>query len=260
MTEDRLIAVPGGTVFVRVWRLADDRQDLENAVILLHDSLGSVELWRSFPELLCQKLRRPVIAYDRLGFGKSTARLELPPVDFIKQEAEIIFPALLSRLKIDQFVAFGHSVGGCMALLVASLFPDRCTHVISESAQAFVEARTRQGISKAKETFSQTEHFSRLQKYHSEKTAWVLRAWIDVWLSEEFKNWSLRPDLSGVRCPALVIHGELDEYGSESFPNLISEAVQGPVEKHILKNTGHVPHRERETEVLALIQRFLQSR
>lgn len=70
--EDVHVEVPDGRVFVRTWRPEDNPTGAP--VVLLHDSLGCVGLWRDFPEALAQRLERTVVAYDRLGFGRSTAR------------------------------------------------------------------------------------------------------------------------------------------------------------------------------------------
>ena len=55
-------------------------------IVLLHDSLGSVELWRGFPEALCAATGRQVVAYDRLGFGRSDAHPATLALDFIARE------------------------------------------------------------------------------------------------------------------------------------------------------------------------------
>ena len=260
-TFDRLISVPDGSVFVRIWQHPKDQDSFENPLILLHDSLGSVELWRGFPEKLALALNCSVIAYDRLGFGKSTARTELPSPDFIREEAEIYFPAIAQELKLQQFTLFGHSVGGAMALLIAGEYPRQCQAVITESAQAFVEDRTKLGISKAKANFSHPEQLARLEKYHKEQTQWVLRAWTEVWLSKAFENWSLEKDLAKVQCPVLILHGDQDEFGSHHFPDRIAGWLTASclVDRHLLSDTGHVPHRERESDILALTSKFLTS-
>lgn len=252
--SDTAVAVSDGEVFVRRW--GHGRVD-RPPIVLLHDSLGSVEQWREFPAALAQAATRPVVAYDRLGFGRSSARTEPATADFICEEAEVFFPAVAQALSITDFLLFGHSVGGAMAIVVAALHADRCKAVMTESAQAFVESRTLDGIRAAKESFEDPERFARIAKWHGAKARWVLDAWTEVWLSPEFRSWTLDPHLQRVHCPVLAIHGDSDEYGSEAFPRRIAANVGGPSELRLLADCGHVPHREKPDEVLGLAASFI---
>ena len=254
---DSLVEVPGGSVFVRQWRLG---QSDHLPIILLHDSLGSVDLWRDFPDALANVTARDVIAYDRLGFGRSTQRIEQPSTGFIAEEAETFFPEIQRALGIPRFALFGHSVGGAMALVIAASQPEGCEAVITESAQAFVEPRTLAGIHAARAKFGDPEQLAKLAKWHGEKARWVLDAWIEVWLSPPFVSWNIDQHLGNVRCPVLAIHGDQDEYGSVEFPRRIASKVRGPSELAILEDCGHVPHRERKEEVLRLAAAFLEQR
>jgi pimeloyl-ACP methyl ester carboxylesterase len=253
--SERFVAVPGGEVYVRTWTPAAGISKIP--VVLLHDSLGCVAMWRQFPALLAGKLGRPVIAYDRLGFGRSSARTELPSLRFIAEETETFLPVITSALGIARLIPFGHSVGGCMAIVWAGLLGETCPAVVSESAQAFVEGRTREGVLRAKEEFSQPAMMSRLEVYHGTKASWVVRAWTQLWLSPQYASWSLAKDLPKVRCPLLAIHGEQDEYGSVRFPEMICELAGGAAEKLIIPGCGHVPHREKPDVVLDAVDRFL---
>jgi pimeloyl-ACP methyl ester carboxylesterase len=197
-----------------------------------------------------------VVAYDRLGFGRSSERPDLPGPDFIREEAELIFPVLRAELGVTDFSLFGHSVGGSMALVMASRATDACRFVVGESAQAFVEDRTIAGVQAAKASFQQPEQLDRLKRWHGQKAQWVLDAWTEAWLSPAFASWSLATDLPLVKCPILVIHGDQDEYGSVRFPEFICRNAGGPTEMHILKGCGHVPHREQPDTVLDLVSRF----
>lgn len=254
VVQDFNIPVADGCLFARQW--SPDLTTRE-PIILLHDSLGSVELWRDFPKALAQATERPVIAYDRLGFGQSTRRHQSPGVNFILEEAEIVFPALTQALGIASCLLLGHSVGGAMALTIAALHLDKCSAVITESAQAFVEPLTLEGIRAAQKHFSDPQKFARLTRYHGDKAQWVLDAWTEVWLSPEFASWSLDPYLPRIQCPVLALHGDADEYGSEAFPRQITEQCSGPSLMKILEDCGHVPHREKPTEVLALVTAFV---
>ena len=226
-------------------------------VILFHDSLGSVELWRNFPSALAVRTGRRVVAYDRLGFGRSDPRSDTLGPGFVAAEAETAFPALCEQLGIGRFVAFGHSVGGGMAAHCAAKFSASCDALITESAQAFVEDRTLQGIREAQGVFADPAQAERLGKYHGTKARWVLAAWIDTWLAPIFADWSLDAVLPQIRCPVLVIHGADDEYGSPRHPERIGKLVGGPVRIEVMPDTRHVPHRERETAVLDLAAEFL---
>jgi pimeloyl-ACP methyl ester carboxylesterase len=254
--QDSFFDVSGGTVFARKW-IVDNL--VGSPVVLLHDSLGSVDLWRDFPGALAQSLKRPVIAYDRLGFGRSSARQGLPSANFISEEAQICFPAIAGALGLKRFSLFGHSVGGVMALAIAASHVSECEWVVSESAQAFVEQRTLAGILAAKEQFEHPGQLSKLAKWHGDKAQWVLDAWTEVWLSPAFASWSLDQYLAKVRCPVLAVHGDLDEYGSVEFPTRIVRGVQGASQLAILQGCGHVPHRERQGTVLELVLGFVAS-
>lgn len=254
--SQRFVSVPGGEVYVRTWTPVAPGSD---PVVLLHDSLGCVAMWRQFPALLARTLGRTVIAYDRLGFGRSTARTDLPSPRFIAEEAEIFLPVITTALKVTRVIPFGHSVGGCMAIAWAGLHREVCAALVSESAQAFVEERTREGVLRAQQEFSQPGMLARLEVYHGSKAAWVLRAWIERWLSPEFAAWSLKQDLPKVRCALLAIHGDQDEYGSVRFPEMICELAGGASQKVIIPECGHVPHREKPEVVLDAVRRFLST-
>lgn len=251
--EDRWIATPNGRLFARVWGSGLS----PTPIVLLHDSLGCVALWRRFPERLCLATGRTVIAYDRLGFGQSDPFQGEWTDDFIRTEAEDAFPRLREQLGLEAFIAFGHSVGGGMAAHCAAAFPSACRALITESAQAFVEERTREGILEAQAGFRQPGQMARLEKYHGDKAHWVLGAWTETWLSGAFRSWRLAADLPPVRCPALVMHGAEDEYGSVLQPEAIAAALEGPVRLEILPGLRHIPHREDEETVIGLVERFL---
>jgi pimeloyl-ACP methyl ester carboxylesterase len=255
--QDTYAQGPGGQLLVRAHSPKKPREAVP--IILFHDSLGSVELWRSFPAELSAKTGRQVIAYDRLGFGRSDASQKKLPLDFVAMEAETGFAAIRKHLGIGRFVLFGHSVGGGMAVNCAAKFSDACVALITESAQAFVEDRTVHGIEDARELFKDKIQVNRLKKYHGEKVEWVLDAWINSWLNPAFASWSLEPVLHQVKCPILAIHGADDEYGSPRHPELIGQLSGGTTQVEILANTRHVPHREREDVVISLAAAFLQA-
>ncbi len=254
-SDEKFIEVSGGSIYTKRWTPSE--LIYHEPVILLHDSLGCVALWRDFPEKLATNLHRPVIAYDRLGFGQSSAREAIPSPNFVTEEAELFFPAIKQGLGLEKFILLGHSVGGGMAVEIAARDRD-CIAVITEAAQAFVEDKTAEGIRTAKAMFELPGQLDRLTKYHGEKTEWVLKAWTEVWLSDAFSTWSLEPSISAVSCPLLAIHGENDEYGSQAFPEFLTQRSGGESRMVMLADCGHIPHKEKLSETLLYITNFLQ--
>lgn len=255
--SDVRVPTAQGNLHVRRWQ--PDKGGDKAPLVLLHDSLGSVDLWRDFPLQLAAATGREVIAYDRLGFGQSDPHPgQLGPC-FVEDEVQAGFAPLHRALALSDFVVLGHSVGGGMAAMVAAAYASQCRALVTESAQSFVEDRTLQGIRVARDSFAQAGQLQRLARYHADKAAWVLSAWVDTWLSEPFAHYRLEAALKQVRCPVLVIHGEMDEFGSLVHLENICTWAQGPCEVEIIAGGGHVPHREQPERITTRITRFLST-
>lgn len=253
-SKEFFVDVEGGSIYIKKW--IPDNPKYTSPIVLMHDSLGCVDLWRNFPEQLARSLSCVVIAYDRLGFGRSSVNKNIPSVNFIWDEADFYFQHIKSAAQFNSYYLFGHSVGGAMSIGIAAVDKE-CIGVITESAQAFVEALTIEGIKEAEILFKLPEQMERLNRWHGNKALWVLNAWIDVWLSSEFSSWSLQPRLNKVTCPVLALHGDKDEYGSNAFPDYIVKNVAGKSTMIIFKNCGHVPHKEKMDDVINHIRLFL---
>ncbi len=254
--HDHWITTDGGRLFARSWDPEGPPRPAPPVLLLFHDSLGCVELWRDFPARLAGATRWRVVAYDRLGFGRSdTHRGALPP-SFIRDETANL-PRLSEQLGLEVIVPFGHSVGGAMAVATAARLPETCVAVVTLSTQAFVEDRTVSGLSDARAAFERPGQLARLERYHGAKARWVLDSWLETWLAPGFAGWSLDEDLGRVRCPTLALHGDRDEYGSPQHPERIARLAHGPSRTVVLEGCGHVPHREQPERVLDEVARFL---
>ena len=251
MTELPLVAVPGGRV-----EYLDVPGDPDRAPLLfLHEGLGSARLWRGWPEAVGAATGRRVIAYSRLGHGFS----DLPPVprtvDFMHQEADVVVPALRAALGLRAPVLVGHSDGGSIALVHAArhrvsglvlLAP----HVIAEPA-GLVE------IKAARDAFRQGGLATRMARHHRDAGV-TFRNWSDVWLSEDFRAWDLRPLLAGITAPVFAIQGTADPYGTVLHVEAVRDGTSGPVEL-LLLDCAHSPHLEATEPVTAAVVRFLAS-
>ena len=253
-SQDVFVPTGSGQLFARRW--TPDAPGANDApIVLMHDSLGCVELWRDFPRQLADATGRAVIAYDRLGFGRSDPHPGVLTLDFVVREAQEGFRSVREALGVDRYAIFGHSVGGGMAIACAAAHGDACRALITESAQVFAEERTLEGIRQARVSFAQPGQLDRLKKYHGEKAAWVLGAWIDTWLSPDFADWTLDAALARVRSPALALHGDNDEYGSTEHARRIARLAGA--RQVIFAQCGHVPHREQPEQVLETVSDWL---
>lgn len=243
-----------GRLFAKRWQ---PREQIDpGPIVLFHESLGCVDLWRNFPARLAARSRRAVIAYDRLGFGRSDPHPHRLGPHFIEREAQTTLPRLIQALDVERFIVCGHSVGGGMAIEAAAAHPERCRAVVTISAQSFVEQRTISGIEKAKNEFNDASRFGKLARHHGDKAAWVLDAWLDTWLSPVIRTWTLDRALALLRCPVLAIHGDRDEFASVRQAERIA-AGGSPGSLIVMPDTGHAPHRETPHLLVELMADFL---
>lgn len=223
-------------------------------LVFLHDALGSVAQWRGFPEKLAGRCRLNAVVYDRAGHGRSE---ELPPPrnkEYLHREALEILPELLQQLRIQQPILIGHSDGGSIALIYAAYHQPIA--IITEAAHTFVEEVALKGIRKA---LSQKGHLvERLSAYHGDKTETLFDAWAYTWLDADFRDWSLEGLLPRITCPALILQGSEDEYGSEEQLKRIVAGIGPAAEAFRVEQCGHIPHRQAEEAVLEKMAAFIE--
>lgn len=246
--------------FLRVRRLrhtapaADERPTL----VFLHDSLGSIRLWRDFPARLAQALDCHALVYDRRGYGESAEFGPEPrTVRYLEEEA-LTVPAVLHAAGVGHCLLVGHSDGGTLALLTAANEPALVAAVVTIGAHVFVEDVTLAGIQEARHQFSTTDLPQRLARYHGPRTEPLFRAWTDTWLHPEFRAWNIEYYLPRIQCPVLAVQGQDDEYGTPAQVQSIVGQVAGPAQAALLPGLGHTPHRQSPEEVLQLATDFLQ--
>lgn len=215
-----------------------------STIIFLHDSLGCIKLWRNFPLDLGEQTQSDVFIYDRQGYGESSPFSSLNrQQNYMELEADFLH-LLITEMKFESVILFGHSDGGTIALLAAAKYPQKIKAVITEGAHVFVEDITLQGIRAAVEQYQNTNLKEKLEKYHGDKTEDVFKAWTETWLSPMYRNWNIEHWLKDITCPCLIIQGVNDEYGSEAQVDAIVHQVSGLAIKQMIPEAGHTPHKE----------------
>jgi pimeloyl-ACP methyl ester carboxylesterase len=221
-------------------------------LVFLHEALGSVAQWRDFPEILSEKLGLDVLLFDRLGHGLSDPMKSTRKTDYLHREAWETTPSVLQQLNIEKPALFGHSDGGTIALLYAARFPTFA--IITEAAHVIVEEKTVAGIRQA--LTQRAFLIDKLRNYHGDKAENLFRAWSDTWLNPSFLDWQIVDELSKINCPALVLQGDNDAYGSDKQIELILKNISGRVQIGLIPSCGHTPHREAMDSVLEKILNF----
>jgi pimeloyl-ACP methyl ester carboxylesterase len=228
-------------------------------MVFLHDSLGCVETWRDFPRCLAERVGLDALIYDRRGYGQSSPfGRKARTTTYLHEEAEVLF-MLLAALSIEQVVLFGHSDGGSIALIAAAQRPSQVIGVITEGAHVFVEDVTLAGICDARRKSASTNLRERLERYHGAKTDEVVSAWIDTWLSPEFREWNIESCLRQVTCPVLAIQGAEDEYGTSAQVEAIVGGVGIRARSLMIPGASHTTHRDAPETVLGASAEFIAS-
>lgn len=230
-------------------------------MIFLHEGLGCSEQWKDFHVNLAGKLDLPGFYYDRYGYGKSQEITEARNMNFLEEEAEIVLPELLGKLNLKEIpkILFGHSDGGTIGLLYAAKFPNETKAVITEAAHVINEEITRKGHEEILEIYKTTGLKEKLAKYHGSKTGRMFNSWINVWMSDEMKNWSIEYKLLTISCPVLAMQGTDDNYGSpEQLVGIKMHASKANVNTVLIPGCGHIPHHQAREEVERLTADFIK--
>ena len=229
-------------------------------IVFLHEGLGSVAMWRDWPAVVCRATGRPGYLVSRRGYGHSdrvpdvrnTGRL---PPDYLQREAWEVLPGLLSALELTAPVLLGHSDGGSIALLYASRFTTGAC--IAMAPHVMVEEVSVRAITAAREAYLHGDLRARLSRYHADVDG-AFWQWNDVWLSEAFRSFDIRPLLHTIKSPLMALQGVSDPYGTMAQIDEI--AAQVPHAQLVkLENCGHSPHKDKPEEVLQALKYFSSS-
>jgi pimeloyl-ACP methyl ester carboxylesterase len=226
------------------------------ALVLLHEGLGSLDLWRSFPALLRDATDGPaLLVYSRHGYGRSGPAVMPRPVDYMHYEADVVLPALLDRYELESPILVGHSDGASIALLYAGA-GRAVAALVAIAPHVFVEDITVDSIAAARTEYESADLRDRMAKYHDDVDA-TFRGWNDVWLSAPFRSWNIENRVSTIACPLLLVQGEMDTYGTLAQLDAIERGVRGPVQRVVVAGAGHAPHLEAPDHTLAVVSRFV---
>lgn len=226
------------------------------SLVLLHEGLGCLQLWRDFPDALAKATGLGVFVYSRAGYGKSDP-VDLPrPLDYMSVEAETVLGPVLDEIGFQRGVLVGHSDGATIAAIYAGSVADyRVRGLVLMAPHFFSEEVGLAEIRKAKDAFVAGDLRAGLTKYHADpdNTFW---GWNDAWLHPDFKDWSVADSIDHFRIPALAIQGQDDQYGTLAQITEIESRAYSPVDTLVLEACRHAPHFDQPDAVIQAISEF----
>ena len=229
-------------------------------LVFLHEGLGSLAMWKDFPQRLCEAAGVRGLVYSRPGYGRSTPRAggEQWAPDFMHRQAHEVLPALLQALDIDVQRRppwlLGHSDGGSIALLHAARHPVAGAVVVAP--HLFVEDVSVASIEQARLAYTQGALKAGLAKYHDDPDS-AFFGWNGIWLDSAFRSWNIERDIVGISAPLLAVQGVDDEYGTLAQVRDIAKAV--PHARLLeIPDCGHSPHRDHPQVLIDATRAFLR--
>lgn len=243
------------------YRLIAARDPHAPLLIFLHEGLGSIAMWRDFPDRACAQINCAGLVYSRYGYGQSTPRplAEKWQPDYLHHQALHVLPALLRALNIDarrdKPILFGHSDGGTIALLYAAHYREAVAGIMVAAPHIFVEDVTIAGIEQARSAYLETDLRARLARYHADVDS-AFWAWNDAWLDTRFYSYNIEAEITAIECPVLAMQGVGDEYGTlaqiEGIGRQVPHAQVMPIAE-----CGHSPHKDQPQAVIDAMQGFV---
>jgi pimeloyl-ACP methyl ester carboxylesterase len=225
-------------------------------IVMLHEGLGCVALWRDFPAKLAQATGWGAFAYSRAGYGRSDS-IDLPrPLDYMEREARFSLPTVLEAIRFQRGILLGHSDGASIAAISAGeRFDGRIKGLILMAPHVFTEEPGLAAIAEARRAYETGELRIKLAKYHADVDS-AFWGWNGAWLDPGFKAWNIEDFVGRWRVPALLIQGADDQYGMLAQIRAIEKRSPAPVASLILDTCRHSPQIDQPQATLDAIAEF----
>ncbi len=227
-------------------------------LVLLHEGLGCVEMWRDFPQRLKEETGYPVFVYSRQGYGRSDPKPAPWSVRYMHDEGLNILPRVLAAAGLRDVILLGHSDGGSIALIYSGGIPDPLARaLILLAPHVFNEPVCVASIEQARTAYLETDLRRRLQRYHGDNVDHVFWGWNGAWLHLDFLSWNIEPYLPAVSVPVLLMQGEQDQYGTARQVEAITAQLPAPTQAVMIPDCGHSPYIDQPRAVIDQIKGFL---
>ncbi|MGE0415596.1 MAG: alpha/beta fold hydrolase [Acetobacteraceae bacterium] len=226
-------------------------------LVLLHEGLGCIDLWRDVPETLAAWTGMAVFAYSRFGYGGSDPKPLPWPMSYMHDEALKVLPRVLDAAGIGRCVLVGHSDGGSIATIHAGGTRDpRVRGVVMMAAHFFVEDLNIASIEQIRIAYRDTDLRQKLARYHRNVDI-AFHGWNGAWLDPRFRAFDITRHLQDIRAPILGLQGADDPYGTAEQLAVLDRHARVSVTTRLIPGARHSPHLEAKQETLAAITGFI---
>ena len=239
------------------YRMIGPRPDAAPTIVMLHQGLGSVGLWRAFPEQLAAATGAGVFVYSRAGCGASDPAKLPRGVDFMHEEALDVLPRVLAAIGFSRGILFGHSDGASIATIYAGSIQDhRVRGLVLMAPHFFTEAMGLAEIRRTREQYATGSLREKLGRWHRDVDC-AFRSWNEPWLNPDFAAWDISDMLGYIRVPILIMQGADDEYGTLRQVEAAKQECFCPVETVVLAGARHSPYRDKPEATLEASAAFI---
>jgi len=233
------------------------------AVVLLHSLGGHAEMWRSTIDALRKSFT--VIAPDARGHGNS-ALAEPVTVERFAQDAI----AIADALGIPRFGVMGISMGGQAAMHIAAKASERVNFLIAADTSLGAAGKGTDRVAETEKriaelgprAFAEEYTRSRLQKTTPDQAMhafsdMVVKTLPDVYVTQlrSILSQDLRPHVSKIRCPALVVVGANDVSTPVAAATALRDAIPG-ARLEIIENANHLSNIDQPERFNAVTSAF----
>jgi pimeloyl-ACP methyl ester carboxylesterase len=225
-------------------------------IVLLHEGLGSVTLWRDLPNRLAEATGCCVFAYSRFGYGYSEPAPLPWPMTYMHHEAQVVLPDVLRAVEIKHPVLVGHSDGGSIAAIYAGSPAASIRGLVTIAAHFTVEDVNIAAIRAIKTDYDTGTLRQRLSRHHRNVDN-AFRGWNDAWLDPRFRDFDITSFLPQIQVPILALQGTDDPYGTAEQLRIFEANARAPITTQLIPGAQHAPHLEAKDATVAAIASFI---
>jgi pimeloyl-ACP methyl ester carboxylesterase len=239
------------------YRMIGPHPDAAPTIVMLHEGLGCVGLWGTFPDQLAAATGAGVCVYSRAGYGKSSPGTLPRSTSFMHEEACEVLPRVLEAIGFERGLLLGHDDGASIAAIYAGSVQDhRVRGLVLIAPHFFIEETGLAEIRRAREAFVSGALREKLKRWHADVDC-AFRSWNEPWLNPDFRKWDITEALGYIRVPILIVQGKDDPYGTLKQVEAARQECFCPVETAVVPGARHAPHRDAPELTLKTVADFV---